>query len=495
MSDKRNHYALNIPVNCDVPHDRKSRKRLLCSMSGVKVSEPRRIPESPRVLKPRNTMTLAKNQDNAAPKEPANPRAPGSARRQPAPRRVTPVVVAPRLPVPKFDGPVSPQYVLDNYRVYLTFLEEKEIEEYREIYYLRTKVPADKSLDPVTPRHFQFVTNEHIAFRFRMLKVLGRGQFGGIIKCFDHMTKKLVAVKLLRDHERHHAQIISEHGLLVMLQDDEGPKDYHMIRMTSAFEFRGFFCIVFELGYHDTYQILMRRKFQGFPLPMLQSIARQLLEGLWFIHWKQIIHCDLKPENILFMNRDLSKVKIIDLGCSCKLKDNMYDYIQSRFYRAPEVILGLDYDLRIDIWSFGCVLCELATGQPIFGGEDESEMMQMFTRVLGLPVDWMRKCGRRSHLYFGPDGKVVENPNSVGVVHVPGTSSLQKTTGIQDMYLLGLIEKCLKWEPQERPTADRLLQHPFFRQNYESGKSALDPPGRVRTGLIDYSRYVKSARA
>ena len=87
----------------------------------------------------------------------------------------------------------------------------------------------------------------------------------------------------------------------------------------------------------------------------------------------KIIHCDLKPENVLLKKPLKSGIKIIDFGSSCFTDDALYNYIQSRFYRSPEVILGYPYDTQIDIWSFACLITELYTGQPIFTGNSEEE--------------------------------------------------------------------------------------------------------------------------
>lgn len=76
----------------------------------------------------------------------------------------------------------------------------------------------------------------------------------------------------------------------------------------------------------------------------------------------KIVHCDLKPENILLKSANKSAIKVIDFGSSCFEHERIYTYIQSRFYRSPEVILGIPYDMAIDMWSFGCILAELYTG-------------------------------------------------------------------------------------------------------------------------------------
>ena len=94
----------------------------------------------------------------------------------------------------------------------------------------------------------------------------------------------------------------------------------------------------------------------------MQSITIQCLEALQFLHGLGLIHCDLKPENILVKSYSRCEVKVIDLGSSCFETDHLCSYVQSRSYRAPEVILGFPYDKKIDIWSLGCILAELCTG-------------------------------------------------------------------------------------------------------------------------------------
>ncbi len=81
-----------------------------------------------------------------------------------------------------------------------------------------------------------------------------------------------------------------------------------------------------------------------------------------------IIHCDLKPENILLTDAASGQLKLIDFGSACFEGRTVYSYIQSRFYRCPEVVLGGTYGASIDMWSFGCVAAELFLGLPLFPG-------------------------------------------------------------------------------------------------------------------------------
>jgi len=130
---------------------------------------------------------------------------------------------------------------------------------------------------------------------------------------------------------------------------------------------------VFELLSYNLYELLRNTNFRGVSLNLTRKFAQQLCTALLFLSTPEIniIHCDLKPENILLCNPKRSAIRIIDFGSSCQVGQRMFHYIQSRFYRSPEVLLGIPYDLAIDMWSLGCILVEMHTGEPLFSGKDE----------------------------------------------------------------------------------------------------------------------------
>lgn len=123
----------------------------------------------------------------------------------------------------------------------------------------------------------------------------------------------------------------------------------------------------------------------GLSTNLIKKYACQILEALKMLRSHDIIHCDLKPENILLADSNKTHVKLIDFGSSCFSHERVYTYIQSRFYRAPEVMLGIPYTSAIDMWSLGCILAELATGFPIFPGESEPEQMTLIMELNGPP--------------------------------------------------------------------------------------------------------------
>ncbi len=112
---------------------------------------------------------------------------------------------------------------------------------------------------------------------------------------------------------------------------------------------------------------MKENNFRGSPLALIRTYAIQLLESLRFLREHAIVHCDLKPENVLLLPNNRQKIRLIDFGSSCFEDERVYTYIQSRFYRAPEIMLALPYTTAIDMWSLGCILAELYTGTSLVG--------------------------------------------------------------------------------------------------------------------------------
>jgi serine/threonine protein kinase len=205
-----------------------------------------------------------------------------------------------------------------------------------------------------------------------------------------------------------------------------------------------------------------------FTLPRIQSIARQVLTSLSFLHSLGLVHADLKPENILVKSYSRCQVKVIDLGSSCYLSDHLSSYVQSRSYRAPEVILGLPYDHKIDLWSLGCILAELATGRVLFQNDSVATLLARLEGILGPLPRWMLHRGRYAHKYFLRDGRVFEkNPHTGRYEFLrPKATSLVRRVPQADEGMLSFLKCLLQPDPTKRPTAAEALQHPWLRQAY-----------------------------
>lgn len=127
-----------------------------------------------------------------------------------------------------------------------------------------------------------------------------------------------------------------------------------------------------------------------------------------------MVHCDLKPENILYVDSMRKDIKIIDLGSGCFSTDKGFTYVQSRFYRAPEVVLGLPYEQQIDMWSLGCIVSELYSGVPLFPGVDENELLEFHILLAGNPPQEMIDKAKKKDKFFQINNgyKIKRSPNS-----------------------------------------------------------------------------------
>jgi serine/threonine protein kinase len=122
-----------------------------------------------------------------------------------------------------------------------------------------------------------------------------------------------------------------------------------------------------------------------------------------------VIHCDLKPENILFTDEKLNHLKVIDFGSSCFSYKQGFSYVQSRYYRAPEIVLGLPYSCAADMWSLGCIVAELKTGRPLFPACDENELLEFLVMIIDLPPSEMIEKGRKKNKFFDKNSRLIRS--------------------------------------------------------------------------------------
>jgi dual specificity tyrosine-phosphorylation-regulated kinase 2/3/4 len=320
--------------------------------------------------------------------------------------------------------------------------------------------------------HYSVHPGDHIAYRYEIQGLLGRGSFGQVLRCVDHKTRTNVALKVMVNTEKMHRQGRTEVSLMQYLNDSVGFDRSHIVRALDSFIFRQHICVTFDVLGPDLFAFQESVRFRPMEGTELQTVARGILTGLAHMHRCSVIHCDLKPENVLFLPHSRSDVRLIDFGSSCLIGRQEYEYIQSRFYRSPEVILGITYGPPMDIWSFGCLLAELAMGRPLFDGEDEDEQIHNWMDVLGQPPEHVIAISRRRKVYFNDDGL----PLPAKKRRIPLPRSLRGATRIRDPLLLDLIGRCLTWDQAQRITASEALGHVWFEQGSIPQLSRADNP-------------------
>jgi dual specificity tyrosine-phosphorylation-regulated kinase 2/3/4 len=374
----------------------------------------------------------------------------------------------------KIQGPWISQQFLKLFKEKLTLYEQKEILNYSEIYFagnnLNNKIKSSFSLSPNEgfdneKGDYKIILNDHIDYRYEIIGILGKGAFGEVL---DHKTNKYVALKIIKNKQRYYQQALIEIKILDYIKKKDNQNRCHIVQMLDSFNFRNHYCITFELLSINLYEFIKANQFKGFNLNLIKKISIQLLTALRFLSKHHIIHCDLKPENILL--RELTKLEItlVDFGSSCFEHEKVYNYIQSRFYRSPEIILGIPYSCSIDMWSFGCILCELYTGFPLFAGENEFDQLACIIEILGLPPNKILEQSSRKKYFFTSNGKPRIIENSKRIKRIPGSKSLTSIIETTDTLFLDFISQCLKWNPKERLTPSAALSHRWILKEEET---------------------------
>ncbi|RNA24416.1 Dual specificity tyrosine-phosphorylation-regulated kinase 2, partial [Brachionus plicatilis] len=322
-----------------------------------------------------------------------------------------------------------------------------------------------------------------------------KGSFGQVLKCYDHKLGNHIAVKLVRNEKRFHRQAQEEIRILEHLRRQDKDNTFNIIHMYESFTFRNHICITFELLSMNLYELIKKNKFAGFSLQLVRKFTHSILQCLDALTKNKIIHCDLKPENILLKQQGRSGIKVIDFGSSCYEHQRIYTYIQSRFYRAPEVILGAKYGMPIDMWSLGCIIAELLTGYPLFPGEDEADQLACIIELVGMPPQKILDQSKRARNFISSKGY----PRYCTLVTLPdGSTGLQggrsrrgkprgvpaskdwssALKGCDDQLFIDFLKKCLDWDPATRMTPSQALRHAWLRRRLPKPPSENPPPSR-----------------
>eukprot|EP01125_Pyxidicula_operculata_P013104 TRINITY_DN4339_c1_g1_i1.p1 TRINITY_DN4339_c1_g1~~TRINITY_DN4339_c1_g1_i1.p1 ORF type:complete len:931 (-),score=243.42 TRINITY_DN4339_c1_g1_i1:545-3337(-) len=251
---------------------------------------------------------------------------------------------------------------------------------------------------------YKFEEGEILGGKYRIIELIGKGSFGQVVKAeyinsspSPSTTQTYVAIKIIRRSTPFLNQGRREVQILNSIKESPGKGTSFMVQFIEDFVHNEHLCLVFELLSHSLLDLVnltvhANNQQPGLSLRMVHKFAHQLLCVLSTLSSINIIHCDLKPENVALASPNKAHIKVIDFGSSCHSWENLcnlYPYIQSRFYRAPEILLGCKYGFPIDMWSVGCIIVELYTARPLFTGRDSVEQLYAIMDVLGPPPSSM----------------------------------------------------------------------------------------------------------
>lgn len=328
-------------------------------------------------------------------------------------------------------------------------------------------------------KDFPIVVNSIIAGRYQVVEYLGSAAFSKAIQCYDIHKEQMVCMKIIENNKDYFDQSVDEIKLLRFLQANCADLDQkHLLRLIDFFYHKEHLFIVTELLRDNLYEYSKFNREQEqhayFTVPRLQKLATQILEALECVHALQLIHCDLKPENILIKSYSQSQVKVIDFGSSCFIHDHLSSYVQSRSYRAPEVILGCAYDYKIDLWSLGCILAELLSGYVLFQNESIQGLLARIQGIIGPFPQHMVQDGKLAATFLTKEGLVFQENKDDSQsqkdpklqILVAKKTSLKQRLQCEDALFLDFVRWLLEVDPFKRPTAKQALKHPWLQHPY-----------------------------
>ncbi|XP_022057128.2 homeodomain-interacting protein kinase 1 isoform X3 [Acanthochromis polyacanthus] len=361
--------------------------------------------------------------------------------------------------------------------------------------------PTTKSSSSNGEGDYQLVQHEilcSVSCSYEVLEFLGRGTFGQVAKCWKRGTNEIVAIKILKNHPSYARQGQIEVGILNRLSA-ENADEYNFVRSYECFQHKGHTCLVFEMLEQNLYDFLKHSKFSPLPLRHIRPILQQVATALMKLKSLGLIHADLKPENIMLVDplRQPYRVKVIDFGSASHVSKAVCStYLQSRYYRAPEIILGLPFCEAIDMWSLGCVIAELFLGWPLYPGASEYDQIRYISQTQGLPAEYLLSAGTKTSRFFnrGPDSSYplwrlktpAEHEIEMGIKskearkyifnclddmmqvnlssHLEGTDMLAEKADRREF--IDLLKRMLRLDADKRITPTKTLGHPFVTMSH-----------------------------
>jgi serine/threonine-protein kinase PRP4 len=320
--------------------------------------------------------------------------------------------------------------------------------------------------------------------RYNVYGFTGQGVFSNVVRARDTMKANLeVAIKIMRNNEVMNKQGRQEMKVLQRLNDADKGDKYHCLQMYRHFYHKQHLCLVFESLSMNLREVLKKYGNNvGLHIKAVRSYAQQLLLALRLLKKCQIIHADIKPDNIL-VNETKMLLKLCDFGSASSVQENdITPYLVSRFYRAPEIIIGRPYDTMLDLWSVACTLYELYTGKILFSGKTNNEMLKLMMDVKGkVPNKLIKKAQFKDQhfnehcdfLYVEVDKVTQKEKTTVMKYTTPTKDLMEMLTGKHKLnedsrrkvqQLRELLEKMLVLDPQKRATVNVCLTHPFISE-------------------------------
>ncbi|KAK8947122.1 Cyclin-dependent kinase F-3 [Platanthera zijinensis] len=281
--------------------------------------------------------------------------------------------------------------------------------------------------------------------RYRLLKEIGNGTCGNVYKALNLHNNEIVAVKKMKRKFYSWEECLSLREVK-LLQKLSHPS---IVKLEEIVKENNELFLIFEHMDCNLYQI-MRDRQRPFSESEIRTLMSQVLQGLVYMHRNGIFHRDLKPENLLVKN-DIIKIADFGLAREVTTYAPYTDYVSTRWYRAPEVLLQSSaYSPAIDMWAVGAILAELFTLNPLFPGESETDQMYKICTVLGTP-----------NASIWSDGVQLPHAINFNFFQSPPVN-LSEVIPNASLEAIDLVQQLCCWDSRNRLTAEQSLRHPFF---------------------------------
>ena len=328
---------------------------------------------------------------------------------------------------------------------------------------------------------------------FKVTQRLGSGNFGQVYEVIllnpETGDPRAYAMKVSKSTQISLNQFQYEEQVLSYLRSQLPQESLnHVCLLQSAFRLYNHGIIILPKLGPSLLDCLENNGYHGLELKLVQKALQDILCPLDSLSQLHLIHCDVKPENILLENLDSAHLRLIDFGSCCVQGDPNFRYVQSRYYRAPEVALELNFDSKADVWSLGCVAAELFLGLPIFPSSSTAHHLFLIDRMLGPFPSHLINQSPRSSDYFSHENadhqprrvKSEEEFQQIGISFGDFQSYFCQTR-LSDIILsydmeaadpnverhnrqifIDLLNHMLALDPEDRCSAEEALHHPFF---------------------------------
>lgn len=323
--------------------------------------------------------------------------------------------------------------------------------------------------------------------KYTIKGILGQGVFANVVRAQDIGDgNDYFAIKIVRNNDLMYKTSLKEIAILKKIREADPENKYHCVKFIGNFMHKGHLCILLESLHMDLRGIIKKYgKHHGISMKALTSYSRQLLLAMKLLKKLGIIHADIKPDNIL-VNEKKNLLKLCDFGSATKIDDNEpTPYLVSRFYRAPEIILGVSYKHSVDIWSAACTFYEMATGKILFTGNSNNKMLKCFMDLKGKFSTKLIKKGKFKDQHFNYNNnfllhkkdeftgreKVVElsNIKPSRDLHYELKKSYKNIPDKDEKKLAqlkDLIEKMTILDFNQRISVSDCLKHPFIYEDF-----------------------------